>query len=162
MTLLADRLLRLAAVLLVLALLATVTLGVVFRQIGNPLVFSDELAQYLLVWTGFTGWMIAGRRRSHIRITVIANRLPGPARRALEVAIQTAVLVLAVAMVWYGPSLIARNIDIEWVSLPLSAAILYLPVPIAGAALAIESLAAIGRALTGRTDAPVAAGEQPL
>jgi TRAP-type C4-dicarboxylate transport system permease small subunit len=162
MTLLADRLLRLAAVLLVLALLATVTLGVVFRQIGNPLVFSDELAQYLLVWTGFTGWMIAGRRRSHIRITVIANRLPGPARRALEVAIQTAVLVLAVAMVWYGPSLIARNIDIEWVSLPLSAAILYLPVPIAGAALAIESLAAIGRALTSRTDAPVAAGEQPL
>ena len=60
---LSDRLVRYAAVALLLTLLATVVAGVVSRQLNAPLAWTDELAQYLLVWTGFTGWIIAARRR---------------------------------------------------------------------------------------------------
>ena len=66
-----DRLVEAAAVVLLLAMLAAVFLGVVFRLVGEPLAWSDELAQYLLVWTAFIGWIIASRRRSHIRIGLI-------------------------------------------------------------------------------------------
>ena len=83
-----------AAVILLLAMLAAVFLGVVFRLVGEPLAWSDELAQYLLVWTGFTGWIIASRRRSHIRIGLIVDKLKGWPRRIAEIAIQLLVAAL--------------------------------------------------------------------
>jgi TRAP-type C4-dicarboxylate transport system permease small subunit len=73
---LSDRIVRGAAVALLLSLLVAVLLGVLSRQLNAPLAWTDELAQYLLVWTGFVGWIIAARRRSHIRITVFADKLP--------------------------------------------------------------------------------------
>ena len=56
----ANRLVEGAAVLLLLAMLGSVFLGVIFRFLNAPLAWTDEMAQYLLVWTAFTGWIIAG------------------------------------------------------------------------------------------------------
>lgn len=151
-----------AACLLMIALLASVTLGVVFRTAGQPLVWSDEMAQYLLVWTGFAGWIIAGRRGSHIRITVFIDRLPRAARFALEGAIQLAMIGFALALLWYSPAIIRRNLDIEWVSLPLSAAILYIPVPIAAFALLLEALGALAALARGRLPRGAESGGQAL
>lgn len=157
-----DRLVRLAAVVLLLALLAAVVTGVVSRLINRPVAWSDELAQYLLVWTGFVGWMIAARRRSHIRINVFIDLLPATVRLAFEVAIQLAVIAFALSLLHWGWPLIGRNWDIEWVSLPLTAALLYLPVPFAAAVLAGQALAEIVQALRGQRQADPAPGAQPL
>ena len=70
-----GRLVEAAAVVLLLTMLATVSLGVAFRLAGEPLAWSDELGQYLLVWTAFAGWIIASRWRSQIRIGLIVDRL---------------------------------------------------------------------------------------
>jgi TRAP-type C4-dicarboxylate transport system permease small subunit len=107
------------------------------------------MAQHLLVWVGFVGWIIAGRRGSHIRITAILDRVRGPARVGAEVFIQSAVAVLGLVMLIKSPILIQRNLDVEWVSLPLSVALVYLPVPIAGAAVVIQSVVEIARVLSG-------------
>ncbi len=144
-----DGALRAAAFLLLMALLACVVLGVVSRQLGAPVPWTDEAAQYLLVWAGFVGWILAARRRSHIRIDVLIDWLPGATRRAAEVVIQLCVVALAVAMMWYGPVLIERNLDVTWISVPLSAAILYIPVPIAGFAVMIQALGQIVEAIKG-------------
>ncbi|MCA0450976.1 MAG: TRAP transporter small permease [Proteobacteria bacterium] len=144
-----DGALRAAAFLLLMALLACVVLGVVSRQLGAPIPWTDEAAQYLLVWTGFVGWILAARRRSHIRIDVFIDWLPGATRRAAEVVIQLCVVALTAAMVWYGPVLIERNLDVTWISVPLSAAILYIPVPIAGFAVMIQALGQIVEAIKG-------------
>jgi TRAP-type C4-dicarboxylate transport system permease small subunit len=136
-----DRALRGAAVILLLALLASVVAGVVFRAIGNPLAWTDEAAQYLLVWTGFVGLMIASRRRSHIRITVVIDALPEPVARALEMLLRVAVIAFAVELLRYGYPLIARNWDIDWVSLPLPSGLLYLPVPFVAVLLIGQALA---------------------
>jgi TRAP-type C4-dicarboxylate transport system permease small subunit len=149
-----DRGLRIAAVALLSALLAAVVIGVVSRQAGSPVTWSDEAAQYLLVWTGFVGMMIAARRREHIRITVLVDRLPAQARRGAEVLIQLAVLCFALALLLHGWRLIGRNWDVEWVSLPLPAGLLYVPVPFAALLLAGQALgeiaAALGRGPGGR------------
>lgn len=144
-----DGALRAAAFLLLMSLLACVVLGVVSRQLGAPVPWTDEAAQYLLVWTGFVGWILAARRRSHIRIDVFIDRLPETPRRAAEVVIQLCVVGLAATMVWYGPVLIERNLDVTWISVPLSAAILYIPVPIAGAAVLLQAAAQIAEAIKG-------------
>ncbi len=156
------RLVDTAACLLVLSLLGTVTLGVVFRALGNPLVWSDEMAQYLLVWTGFIGWMIAARNGSHIRITVFLDLLARGPRLAAEVVIQLAMLGFALALLWYSPSVIIRNLDIEWVSLPISAALLYIPVPLAALALVVQALVDIAHAFSGRLPVALEPGSHAL
>jgi TRAP-type transport system small permease protein len=162
MTALLDRLIRAAAVALVLALLFSVVVGVVSRQLNRPVAWSDELAQHLLVWTGFIGWAIASRRRSHIRIDVFISLLPRAARLAMEVLIQLAIIVFALSLLRWGWPLIGRNWDIEWVSLPLPSALLYLPVPFAAAVLIGQALVEIRLALQGRLAAEPEPGAQPL
>ncbi len=83
--------------------------------------------------------MIAARRGSHIRINVFIDRLPRGLRLGTEIVIQIAVLVFTVELIRWGWPLIGRNWDIEWVSLPLSSALLYVPVPIAALALAAQA-----------------------
>jgi TRAP-type C4-dicarboxylate transport system permease small subunit len=144
-----DRLTGVAAVILLLAMLAVVFLGVVFRFVGEPLAWSDELAQYMLVWTAFTGWIIALRRRSHIRIGLVVERLKGRARRAAEVVTQLLVATLGVIMLVKSFGLIERNSDVEWVSLPLSVALVYIPMPVAGLAVILQAAVQIVEAFRG-------------
>lgn len=157
-----DRLVRAAAVALLLTLLVCVVLGVISRQLNAPLAWTDELAQYLLVWTGFVGWIIAARRRSHIRITVIADRLPTIAGQGLEIVTQLAVITFAGVLVRYSFALIERNWDVESIALPVSSAALYIVMPLAGLALILQALADIAAVVAGRRPHPAPAEAQPL
>jgi len=159
---LSDRFVRYAAVALLLTLLATVVAGVVSRQLNAPLAWTDELAQYLLVWTGFTGWIIAARRRSHIRITVFADKLPAGAGRVLEVVTQAAIIVFAAILTRYSFGLIERTWDVDSIALPVSTAALYMVMPLAGLALILQALAEIGDVLSGRRFESAEPGSQPL
>jgi TRAP-type C4-dicarboxylate transport system permease small subunit len=145
-----DRLVGAAAVALLLAMLAAVFLGVVFRLIGEPLAWSDELAQYLLVWTAFVGWIIASRSRSHIRIGLIIDRLKGLPRRLAEIASQLLVALLGAILLIKSFGLIERNVDVEWVSLPLSVSLVYIPMPIAGFAVVLQAIVQIIEAIKGK------------
>lgn len=143
----AGQVLAAAATLLLLALLVTVLLGVGARGFAHPLAWTEEAAQHLLVWTGFVGLVIAARNRSHIRIEALVGLLPPRGRIAAEVALHALVIAFALLLLREGPSLIGRNWDVEWVSLPLPSALLYIPVPIAAAALIVASLAEIAALL---------------
>ena len=156
-----DWLVGAAAVVLLLAMLAAVFLGVVCRLLGEPLAWSDELAQYLLVWTAFTGWIIASRRRSHIRIGLIVDRLGGLPRRLAEIAIQLLVAALGMILLVKSFGLIQRNLDVEWVSLPLSVALVYVPMPLAGCAVILQALVQIVEAVRGTVERDTGA-ELPL
>ena len=141
----ADRLLRWSAVVLLLTLLASVLIGVISRQLNAPVAWSDELAQYLLVWTAFVGWIIASRRRAHIRITVFADKLPAPLGLALELLTQGLVVLFAVVLLRYSFGLIDRTWDVESIALPITAAALYIVMPLAALALILQALAAMPR-----------------
>jgi len=147
---LADRLVQAVAVICMLALLACVVLGVVSRQINAPLAWTDELAQMFLVWSAIAGWMIALRRRSHIRITVLLDRLPAWARPKAEIAIQLFVVAFGVLMLRYGYGLIERTWDVEAISLPISSALIYVPLPALAVALILQGLGQLIEAARGR------------
>jgi TRAP-type C4-dicarboxylate transport system permease small subunit len=149
----ADRLLFSAAVGLMLAMLVSVVLGVASRQLNRPLSWTDEMAQYLLVWTGFAGWLIASRNGSHIRILALADRLGRKWRMLLEILIQFAVAAMGGAVVFYSFSLIQRNLDVESISVPFPAAALYLPLPVLGAGLMLQAFADLARFLSGTRSA---------
>lgn len=140
-----DRLLKAVAGAIVVALLATVTAGIVSRALNHPLAWTDEVSGYLMVWLACLGWMLATRQGAHIRIRVFQDKLPRLPWRATEAAILLAVALLGAVVAFYSVGLIRRNADIEALALPISAAWLYVPLLPAGVVTLIQALADLWR-----------------
>src|SRR5215475_4120011 len=104
-----DRAAAFVACAIVVALLGCVALGVVTRALGDPLIWTDELSRFLMVWLAVFGWVLATRRRIHIRIRFFQDKLPGRAHRTVEIAIQAAMALFGALVAVYGAGLIGKN-----------------------------------------------------
>jgi TRAP-type C4-dicarboxylate transport system permease small subunit len=134
-----DRAIQWLAIGLIVALLVVVMLGVITRALGDPLIWTDEISRFLMAWVAVAGWLLATRRRAHIRIRFFQDMLPRRAWRAAEVVIQFGVFVLGLLLAWYGVDIVARNRDMEALSLPISLAWMYVPVVVAGLVTAAQA-----------------------
>jgi len=148
----ADRLLMAVAGLVVVVLLGTVTAGIVSRALNHPLGWTDEASGFLMVWLACLGWMLATRHGAHIRINVFQDKLPRTAWRATEVAILLSVALVGAVVAWYSVHLIRTNADMEALSLPVSAAWLYVPLLPAGIVTLLQALADLVVVLRGGAD----------
>ncbi len=86
--------------LMAFAALILVTLaGVADRFVlGLGLVWTEELARYILIWTSFLAAALAATRHAHFQIELLPDRL-GPVYRAAIAAIAAAICLVAA---WYG------------------------------------------------------------
>jgi TRAP-type C4-dicarboxylate transport system permease small subunit len=115
---------------------------VIFRYfLGDPLVWSDELARYLFVWCAFLGWIVAARRRSHLVVAMGHGRLPPRAQAVLALVGALAALAFAGVLAWYGLRIATRNWDVETTTLFFSVGVVYAIVPAAALAVALHALA---------------------
>jgi TRAP-type C4-dicarboxylate transport system permease small subunit len=88
-----------AAVSLLVLLVVVTTLGVLDRFVlGMGLVWTEELARYLLLWTSFLAAIVATRRSQHFKVEFLSSAL-GPIYARLVVVISLAICLVAV---WYG------------------------------------------------------------
>ena len=145
---------------IVTALLVCVALGVVTRALGNPLIWTDELSRFLMVWLAVFGWVLATRKGIHIRIRFFQDHLPKRAHRAMEVAIQAAMTLFGALVTVYGAGLIGKNYDLEATSLPISMAWMYAPMALGGAVTALQGALELLEAL--HPPRKPAAGEEPV
>jgi TRAP-type transport system small permease protein len=151
-----DRLLQLAASVLVVVLLGTVFAGIVSRALNRPLSWTDEASGFLMVWLACLGWMIATRQGAHIRIRVFQDLLPLRPWQGTEITIQAATALLGAAIAWYSVHLIGSNSDIEALALPISTAWMYVPMLPAGLMTLLQALIELWRLATGRAGKPEA------
>jgi len=149
-----DRCLQVFTAFLVVVLLCTVTAGIVYRAINQPLSWTDEICGFLMVWLACLGWMIATRHGSHIRIQLIQERLPPAAWRAAEISSQIAAVVIGGVVAWASIHLMQVNSDIDAMSLPVSVAWMYAPLLPAGLLTVLQAFADM------RKPKPEAAGAQ--
>ncbi len=85
------------AALLVLVEVAILAAGVFTRYVlGNPLVWSDELATLVFLWLAMLGSVVAYRRGEHISLSVLVRRSPPRTRKILEAiaSVVTAIFVI--------------------------------------------------------------------
>jgi TRAP-type C4-dicarboxylate transport system permease small subunit len=137
----AERALDALAVVLFLAMFAAILAQVFMRYVLNaPLVWTDELAQYLFVWVAFLGWALAARRRAHIAITMVTDRLPAPARLALQLFWLLALLGFAAVLLWNGVAITQDNLDVQMTSMQFGYWLVYLVVPLTALCLALYAL----------------------
>jgi TRAP-type C4-dicarboxylate transport system permease small subunit len=148
---------------LVTALLVCVSLGAATRSLGSPLIWTDELSRFLMVWLAVFGWIVASRKRLHVRIRFFQDRLPRRGHKAVELAIQFAMMLFGALVAVYSVGLIGKNHDLEATTLPISMAWMYAPMVLGGAITALQGASEILQALrrSRPPDAP-GAGEEAL
>lgn len=122
-------------VVLMVAMSVVVLTGVFSRYVlQRALPWYDEFAEFLLVWLSFYGSVLALRRDAHIGFEALVEYLPQGAQRVLAVVRQLIVLLVQVALFYYGWQLVAvasfdTAISIRWVRLSW----VYSAIPISGA-----------------------------
>ena len=135
-----DRAAAVVACALLVVLLGCVSLGVVTREFNAPLIWTDELSRFLMVWLAVFGWVLASRKRIHVRIRFFQDRLPKPAHRLVEIVIQAAMALFGALVTIYSVGLIGKNYDLEATSLPISMSWLYAPLVLGGAVTAVQGV----------------------
>jgi TRAP-type C4-dicarboxylate transport system permease small subunit len=136
-----DLAVRVLAAITLAALTLAVLLGVISRAIGDPVAWSDEASRILMIWVAALGWVLATRSRAHIRIRFFHDLLPPKWWGASEIIINAAIVLFGLLLAAYGLELVARNLDVEATSVPLSMAWLYLPLLLGGLATALQAAA---------------------
>lgn len=139
----------LAAILL--GLVTILAAQVVFRYlVGSPLVWSEELARYLLVWCTFVGVSLAVREGRNISVDLLPVLAGTRWVRAFGILALVGSALFFALMVWYSVPLTQRIAKIGQTSpgLGIQMWIVYAAVPVGmGLALlrAIQALVGIAR-----------------
>ncbi len=127
--------------LLMIVLAVEVTAGVVFRAIGYPLVWYDEIASVLLAWLTFYGSALASVKRAHISCPELVEQLPPGAKRALNIAAQVLVVAFFALLAWVGASILPVLATDYLVSLPkVPMSIVQSVIPISAALILIAEV----------------------
>ena len=77
-------------------------LDVVTRTLGVPWLWLQQVTTAFFAWGVFVGMAAATRRNDHFYLTEITKRMTGAPRSAIEIVNRLIVLVVAVALVWFG------------------------------------------------------------
>lgn len=101
-----EKLLEAIAFVLMMALAAVVTIGVIFRWSGNSLVWYDEVAAILLAWITFYGSALAALRGAHIGVPSLVEMMPRGMRLAMTLFAEASVIAFFALMAWVGYSVL--------------------------------------------------------
>jgi TRAP-type transport system small permease protein len=122
--------------ILMVVLFIEVTAGVVFRTLGSPLVWYDEVASMLLAWLTFYGSALASFKRGHIGCPEIIDMLPPTTKRVFSIIAQLVVIGFFGMMGWMGAEIMpilatdfmtsVPSIPMSWVQsvIPISAVLI--------------------------------------
>lgn len=106
---------------------------VAFRYLlDSPLVWSEELVRYLLVWTSMVGAAGALRIGSHFSLITFVAHLRSGAAAAVSLLVDLAVAIFAAVVLAQGIRMTAFGFAEQAVSFPVSMGWFYLAVPVGG------------------------------
>jgi len=113
-----ERFLEWVCIVLMAALAAEVTAGVVFRYTGHSLVWYDEVATILLAWVTFYGSALAVLKHAHMGVPEVVGMLPPRGRVVAAVVAQLCTLAFFVLLAWVGYEILEVLAADRLVSLP--------------------------------------------
>jgi TRAP-type C4-dicarboxylate transport system permease small subunit len=113
-----ERFLEWICIVLMAALAAEVTAGVVFRYAGHSLVWYDEVATILLAWVTFYGSALAVLKHAHMGVPEIVRMLPPRGRVVAAAVAQVCTLAFFVLLAWVGYEILEVLAADRLVSLP--------------------------------------------
>lgn len=136
-----EKLLEAVVILLMTALAAEVTLGVIFRSAGSSLVWYDEIASILLAWLTFYGSALAAAKRAHIGCPEVVAMLPPRVKFGVRVVAEALVIAFFALVAWVGYSVLDVLATDNLVSIPeISVVYTQSVIPISAALILIAEI----------------------
>lgn len=130
-----------------IAVLTVVTVVIVFGQVifrfvlEEPLVWSEEVALFCLVWITFLGASLASRNRTLIGVETLVKRLSPAWRLRVEILVQLFSVIFFLAMIVYGTKTVFIVAGQRAAATGISMAWVYASVPVGGFLMFVNSLA---------------------
>jgi TRAP-type transport system small permease protein len=144
---------------LMLVLFFEVTLGVVFRAIGQSLIWYDEIASVLLAWLTFYGAALASVKRAHIGCPELVDAMPWRARRIVNIIAQLLVITFFVLLGGVGIAIMPVLATDALVSVPeVPMSIVQSVIPISSALIFIAELLQLAELIRGKEPLVAAGG----
>jgi len=113
-----ERLMEWIVIVLMLVLFIEVTLGVLFRMSGRPLVWYDEVASILLAWLTYYGAALAALKRAHIGFPGFVRSLAPAVRIWVVIVAEALTIGFFVLLAWVGWTVLEVLATDYLVSLP--------------------------------------------
>ena len=117
--------------LLLIAMVVVVILQIVFRYVLNDsLIWTEELAKTMMVWTAFLVAPWAYRTGANVRIEIFVDEMPGAVRKLLQLILNLLVLWIVIVFLWESFGFWQRGLTVRADSLPIQVAWFYSVVPL--------------------------------
>ena len=154
MVTLVDRLNRglLGLIAFIFGLVTLLTIYQVFARyvLNSPLVWSEEIIRYSMVWIVLLGTAIALRKGLLISVEVILQVVPKKLKKILEIIIVGLNVVFLSFLIIYGMELIHITSGQKVGALDLPVSVIYWAVPVSGAIGIINALIVFIEIFTGK------------
>lgn len=123
----------------------------------NASSYTEELANFLLIWIGVLGASYALRTKAHLGIDILTHKVKGTRRKMVEIMVYSFVILFALfIMVIGGLRLVELTFTLNQTSpaLGVKMGYVYLVLPISGILIIYYSIGFIIKALKGEFDTP--------
>lgn len=118
--------------LLLMTMVIIVIVQIFFRYVLNDsLIWTEELAKTLMVWTAFLVAPWAYRAGATVRIEIFVDELPRVFRGSLELVLNLLILWIVAVFFWESFGFWQRGLFVRADSLPIQVAWFYSVVPVA-------------------------------
>ena len=118
--------------LLLVAMVVIVILQIVFRYVLNDsLIWTEELAKTMMVWTAFLVAPWAYRVGANVRIEIFLNEMSQPLQKSLELLLNLLVFWIVIVFLRESFGFWQRGLTVRADSLPIAVAWFYSVVPVA-------------------------------
>ncbi len=133
-------------------------IDVVTRESGHALLWLQEVTSTFFIYGVFIGASVATRRNDHLYLSALTEKMSGAPRRFFEVFNRSVVLLVGLAMVWFGWQNMMTGLGSFRMPSMLPMTYLYTGIPLCGALVALFSLEQIVNGLRNGFAAPVGDG----
>ncbi len=106
--------------------------GIIFFQVimryvfNNSSSWSEELGKFLFVWLSWIGISIGHRRKEHIKITILVDKLPHKLKMISEALSEIILIVICSVTLYYGIIMIGIQRTVPYAGIKISTAWGYL------------------------------------
>ena len=131
-----DRIVEIFLCLLMVFLVLNVSWQVITRFIlPEPRSYTEEVARFLLMWIGLLGAAYAYRKKMHLGIDIVSEKLQGRAKYVTTLFVYFLTLLVAIAvLIVGGMNLVLLTLELNQFSssLGLPMGLIYLCLPLSG------------------------------
>lgn len=146
-----EFLLEFVVVVLLVSLAAMVVFGVVYRTLGDPLTWYDEVASVMLAWLTYYGAALAALaalKRAHISCPGLVNGFPPRIRVAVALFGELSVIAFFAVLAWYGWLVLDLLAGDTLVSVEVPVEVTQSVIPIGGALFVLAELLVLPQVLS--------------